>query len=196
MLGHQGQAESRPLAGRPLAGPCRRGRTARRGGRARSRGPRGRGPRRRPGWPSAGAGTPAIVPGWRSTRTRVTPPAYWAAFSTRLAITRSKRRLSTRRRSPSTPGPTSTGKSTGPRTPSSSDRRGGGDGPPDQLAGVDLVERELGRAGVEPGDLEEVVDHAGESLGGPRRAGRGHAGPGGRAGPGGSRAPTRWRSAW
>ncbi len=44
------------------------------------------------------------------------------------------------------------------------DRHSGGDRPAHELAGVDLVERELGRAGVEPRDLEQVVDHPGESL--------------------------------
>src|ERR1700678_482924 len=48
-------------------------------------------------------------PGEGSKVNRVTPPAYWAALSTRLATTRSMRRLSTMRRRPSTAGSISTG---------------------------------------------------------------------------------------
>ena len=68
--------------------------------------------------------------------------------------------------------------------------------PPHQFAGVHLVERELGRAGVEPGDLQQVVDHPGEPLQVPVEEVEGAPGPWARARPGGPRAPPRWRSGW
>ena len=120
----RGGARARPPG--TARAPCRRstpaarrgcpGRSARRGGGGRAGARPARGPPRRPGCSGPGASGSA---GYRATTTRVTPPAYSAAFSTRLAITRSKRRLSTRRRRPSTPGSTSTGNTTGARWPSS-----------------------------------------------------------------------------
>src|ERR1700735_4585485 len=98
---------------------------------------------------------------------------------------RSKRRLSTRRRSGSTSGETSTAKPTGWGVPASPVGAGGAHAPrtrsppraeappppgapagpprpPHQLSRADVVERELGGAGIEPGDFQKVVHHASE----------------------------------
>ena len=148
---------------RPGARPGHPGRSARRGGPARTSATPGPWSSTTTRMAVAGKRRPGDTAGWRSTRTRLTPPAYWVAFSTRLAITRSNRRLSTRRRRPSTPGTDVHGEGDRSAHAVLVDRCGGGHGPADQLAGVDLVEGQLGRPGVEPGDLEQVVDHPGEA---------------------------------
>ena len=116
MLGHQGEAEPRPVARPPLAGlpaavePVED-----------VRGPSG-GPVSAP----YSVTSPGSASGPRreavpcSTTTRVTPPAYRVAFSTRLVTTRSKRRLSIRIRRFSTPGATWTAMSEGRRFPAES----------------------------------------------------------------------------
>ena len=75
---------------------------------------------------------------------------------------RSNRRLSTRRRSDSTSGATMTANPDRLTIAVLADGYRGSDGPPHQFTGADVVERQFGRTGIEPRDLQQVVDHAPE----------------------------------
>ena len=74
MLGHERQAESGALAGRPLAGPAAPVEALEEVG-ALGLGHPGAVVLDDTRMAVAGTGTPVDRPGWRSTRTRVTPPA-------------------------------------------------------------------------------------------------------------------------
>ncbi len=80
-----------------------------------------------------------------------------AAFSSRLAMTRSNRRLSTLKMVSSSTGSIQT---TGGGSDSGIVRVPAADRLAHQLAGVDVLERHVGRPGVGTGDLEQLGDHA------------------------------------
>ena len=129
-------------------GPRCPGRSARRCASAR----RGRRQVRRPRRRRAGRVRPCA----RST-TRVGPPPWWLAFSSRLARIRSKRSLSTVAES-GEPLPVRSGTSRGrSRKPLRSMIRR------HSVDDVDLLGVQLGRAGVDARQLEEVDDHGVEA---------------------------------